>query len=987
LRATGPHDRTKSLSDQLDSLVALEGPYPVSAASVDRLLIFLRALARKRLDGRGVAATFGPEGGSHLAAEFVSHLVSLLAGSTLPPRASVLRAEWYRAFGSVYVQDAAKARDDARTLCQLYGVSPVAKLETLLFAIQTYYALLMKLLAIEVLSLQAGSFIRSQAAQLASTTEPERRKILQDLEAGDLFRAYGIDNFLEADYFAWYLDTWDADIDTLVRRVAQELGEFEPATSTLDPEAVHDLLKVLYQYLVPKKIRHDLGEYYTPDWLADYVLDQAGFDGRLGSRFLDPGCGSGTFLMRAILRIKARAAEDFVPDDRVGRAILDTVVGFDLNPVAVLAARTNYLLALGTLIRKVAPVSLPVYLADSLLAPLPYSRLISGPITAAVSDHYVRLSSEGPFNFPSELADADGLMLVTDELKAAIRSGIGADGFIDRIDHSRAIMQPRTRRQLASLYEKVAALEAAGKNHIWATLLRNAFAPAFAGRFDFVVGNPPWINWESLSDDYRKSTRQLWALHGLFTLKGLDTLLGGSKRDLAMLFWACGADYYLASGGVIAFLMPQTVLHTSPAGDGFRRFTLADSTPVGIRSAADLVDLQPFEGASNWTGMLVGCKGSTTAYPVPYSLFTKTVAGAIPQDASRSEVTARTRVLDLDAAPAIADRTWSPWVIGYPKAVAGAQKMAGRCAYEAKSGFMTWADGIYYGSVKSRRPDGLVVFENDPSRAKKRKPPKLTVPLEPDFVYPCVEWRDIQPFSAPASSHVLIPQDPVARTGYSEALMQRTHPKTYDYLARFRSSLEQRADYIRFFKKKGGAFYSIFGFGHENLAPVRVVWATMGSSFRAAVIEPVSDPFLGDKPPLHKNTSMFTVVGSAVEGHYLCALLNSTPLNYLAVWSSVRGGKSFGAGSLLDRVRIERFTPSSTLHSDLADASALAHRAASAHDHAELAAIRGEIDALAAGYWGLDAEELREMARLMEDVGRQGGTVEAPDEEDDAERV
>jgi len=47
---------------------------------------------------------------------------------------------------------------------------------------------------------------------------------------------------------------------------------------------------------------------------------------------------------------------------------LKNIVGFDLNPLAVLAARTNYLIALGKLIKyKRGEIEIPVYFADSIL--------------------------------------------------------------------------------------------------------------------------------------------------------------------------------------------------------------------------------------------------------------------------------------------------------------------------------------------------------------------------------------------------------------------------------------------------------------------------------------------------------------------------------------------------------------------------------------------------------------------------------------------
>ena len=312
LRATGPHDAARGLAEQLESLIPIDGPYPINGGSISQFFLFLRALGTKRLEGKALAGVFGPEAkATGLASQVVAHLCERLGRGGLPAKASLLSDEWMRAFGAVYLQDPAKARRDAGLLAKLYGVPGSTKLPTLLFAVQTYYALLMKLLAVEVLSLQAGSLISSQASQLASADAHERRRILEDLEDGSLFAAHGIENFLEGDYFSWYLDAWDDETATLVQRIAQEFSQFEPATSTLDPDAVRDLLKDLYQFLVPKKVRHDLGEYYTPDWLADYLLDQAGYHGDASQRFLDPACGSGTFLLRAIARIRAAADETY----------------------------------------------------------------------------------------------------------------------------------------------------------------------------------------------------------------------------------------------------------------------------------------------------------------------------------------------------------------------------------------------------------------------------------------------------------------------------------------------------------------------------------------------------------------------------------------------------------------------------------------------------------------------------------------------------
>ena len=109
------------------------------------------------------------------------------------------------------------------------------------------------------------------------------RERLREMERGGLFRTLGIRNFLEADFFGWYLETWTPEIEAAIRGLINRLADYDPGTLEVSPEQTRDLLKKLYHTLMPRELRHDLGEYYTPDWLAQRVLDmlEAGtFPGR-----------------------------------------------------------------------------------------------------------------------------------------------------------------------------------------------------------------------------------------------------------------------------------------------------------------------------------------------------------------------------------------------------------------------------------------------------------------------------------------------------------------------------------------------------------------------------------------------------------------------------------------------------------------------------------------------------------------------------------
>src|SRR5207244_2252261 len=158
-----------------------------------------------------------------------------------------------------------ESKKEFNTFVKGMGLDPkYTEAAKVFFALHTYYALLIKLVA----SLAAARLAGGESAplsQIANKSGSELKAEFTNLERGGLFREYGIRNFLEGDFFGWYLAAWDHDIETAVSGLVHRLAEYDPGTLDLAPENARDLLKKLYHYLLPREIRHDLGEYYTPD--------------------------------------------------------------------------------------------------------------------------------------------------------------------------------------------------------------------------------------------------------------------------------------------------------------------------------------------------------------------------------------------------------------------------------------------------------------------------------------------------------------------------------------------------------------------------------------------------------------------------------------------------------------------------------------------------------------------------------------------------
>jgi len=944
------------------------GPVSVGRESVELLLLYLRSLSRKPLTPEALAADFGPQGG--LASHLVNLFYAALQAHHDHPRVATFFTEWDRIFGIVYGEELGQAEKDALELAALYRTVGDRKgaplLKPLFFAVHTYYALLMKFLAVELASLQGGALVGSFVAALPAMTDKQLRHELTNLENGGTFALLGINNFLEGDFFGWYLDAWDAQppagsepaggsLADGIRALACTLADFEPATTTLEPEHTRDLLKKLYQYLVPQKLRHDLGEYYTPDWLAERLLNQVGYKGEPDKRLIDPGCGSGTFLILALRRLRQYAADHLIPPADVLDAALRNIVGFDLNPLSVIAARTNYLLALGDLLRyRRGPIDLPVYLCDSILTPTERADIFG--------KSYRLRTVVGDFDIPGETVAAGEMGALSALLENCVRDQYTPQEFLARARRELTVSEAMTESVLEGLYRRLYHLDEEGRNGLWARLLKNAFAPVLVGQFDFVVGNPPWVNWESLSGEYREATKRLWADYGLFSLKGHAARLGGGKKDLAMLFAYAAIDHYLKKGGKLGFVMTQTVFKTKGAGAGFRRFRLGEKGDhLRVLHVDDMSRLQPFEGATNRTSVMVCRRGQKSRYPVPYTHWKPLKRKRIPLDHSLAEVIAETERFNFRARPVDEQDTTSQWITAREGAVRTISNVVGASQYRATAGATTCgADGLYLVEVLDVLPDGKLLIRNLHKAGKKRVE-KVSWRIEPELVYPVLRGKDAKKWLPLTSVFVLMVQDPQTRVGLDEGWLKVNLPETYGYLRKFKDVLLGRKSKVLPIPP----FYSIYGVGQQTFSPCKVVWGRVANEVNACVISSVATCF-SDTPKLVLPFEVIIIpLNDEQEAHYVCALINSSPARIIIKAYIVLHPDTH----VLRHVSVPKFDAGNTVHRRLAALSQQAHQLAAAGNEAGLAAVEAQVDEAAAELWGITDRELQEILRSLEELG------------------
>ena len=334
----------------------IPGPImPLSPDSVQMVFEACRQSCRRAVTATNLIEDFGH--GSVAGGNLMQALATALMLYLDDPnnnKVKMLYQEWKALYGQVADLSSFQVEAIINSIGFTCTSTSTDKLSRILFVIHTFDSIIIKLLSAEIVSHLTELTSYSDFAQNAvSVSDYELISMLDlDIERSQLYTRANIHGFVEEPLFSWYIDACTSnvypdvvnDIVTSLKEVLVKLSLYQ--MEDLSHAQTNDVLKRFYQNIVPQVLRKSLGEFYTPDWLVDVTLDKV--EGQFDElKFLDPTCGSASFLLAIIKRI--RECSNLSAVDLLQR-ITQNVWGFDLNPLAVQTARVNYLIALSDLI-------------------------------------------------------------------------------------------------------------------------------------------------------------------------------------------------------------------------------------------------------------------------------------------------------------------------------------------------------------------------------------------------------------------------------------------------------------------------------------------------------------------------------------------------------------------------------------------------------------------------------------------------------------
>ena len=133
----------------------------------------------------------------------------------------------------------------------------------------------------------------------------------------------------------WVFATNDANLSNAIEWAMYQLSRYDFTT------VKGDILTGVYDRFLDREQRKKFGEYYTPPSIARYIVDR--LELKPEDRFMDPACGSGTFLIERYQQVVGEEADRGLATYPEVVAALERLAGNDLNTFSAVLAQIQIL--------------------------------------------------------------------------------------------------------------------------------------------------------------------------------------------------------------------------------------------------------------------------------------------------------------------------------------------------------------------------------------------------------------------------------------------------------------------------------------------------------------------------------------------------------------------------------------------------------------------------------------------------------------------
>lgn len=373
------------------------------------------------------------------------------------------------------------------------------------------------------------------------------------------------------------------------------------------------------------------------------------------------------------------------------------------------------------------------------------------------------------------------------------------------------------------------------------------------GEFDLVVGNPPWIDWKNLPTNYRERIKSLCIDRKLFSGDGVT---GGINLNVCALISSVAADNWLASNGILAFLMPENMIFQQ-SYEGFRKFHLNNGERLYFQEFFDWTKSgHPFNPVQyKFLTYFVSAKEIDYQNGIPVSQFIKKTEKGANQ---KSLAYHRNKMLFSDVENLFDIQNKKAFVpsktntiFAYTENAADIlrfQRIAGQSAYPGREGVEFYPQELFLLRLNDKKASlGKVFLSNFQNSKSKHKIASTERLLETKFLYPLVKGINIQRFHIKEPEfYVPFPYDKNdgdGRKPIDRLALTKQSPFLMKYFNDNKQVMEAQTSYNDRIigKKNNSEFYAIARVGQYSHADCYVAFRD-NTKWQAAVVTPFATP-------------------------------------------------------------------------------------------------------------------------------------------------
>ena len=320
--------------------------------------------------------------------------------------------------------------------------------------------------------------------------------------------------------------------------------------------------------------------------------------------------------------------------------------------------------------------------------------------------------------------------------------------------------------------------------------------------FDIIFGNPPWLNFVDLPNDYKENIKNYFYVYDLIS-NSQKLLLGGSRIELAALMIQISVKNFLIPSGIAVFFFPLSLLLNDGANEAFRTYKI-NEIKFQIESIYDFGDARIFQGIDTRYGLMKLKRDRQNNFPLPYFIYKK---------GHWENNLARPMFNDTDPLSILTEKQTSDFKKSFSPVSLTKDCMP-------RQGINTCGanDIFFFDDIKFRGND-ICICKNKTY---------ANIELPKSFLYPLITSKNFKYDHHKPDKWVLLPYCNSGKLLEINAI--REIPLLYEYLSKNKTRLTNRkGTMIKSFIQRG-YWYALLGVGIYSFFPYKIVWEAYGKS-------------------------------------------------------------------------------------------------------------------------------------------------------------